>query len=220
MELFFILCVAVGVIVYLGVKTPNKTTAYAAMDKIIDDIKNIPLNIDKKYSDMKTGIALADTQKKIVITKNGSGKLYDYSDLTGVEVEIDGNQASSANLTGAAVGGILFGGAGAVVGAMTKSKTHKIIKLKLYFSDVHNPTSHIFFLNQRSETSILYPIVKNALIEVDEWYGRMSSILKQQTNTTQTKSVSIADEITKLTQLMVSGVISDEEFTKAKSQLF
>lgn len=222
MEILFILFAVVGVFVYLGVKSPDKTTAYASMDAIINKLKDKDqsLYIDKKYSDQTTGVALAKKQKKIIVTVNNDAKVYDYSDLTGVEVEIDGNQASSANLAGAAVGGLLFGGAGAVVGAMTKSKTHKTIKLKLYFSDVHNPTYHVYFLKQISETSTMYPIVKNALIDVDEWYGRMFSILKQQTSSIPaSKSDSIADEISKLSQLKINGVISDEEFIKAKTQL-
>ncbi len=209
------------IIRYFTDKSPNKTEAYIDLDRAVVKLneENQRFNVDAKYTDRTTGIALDAKGEKILISTNNGSRCYGYADLTGAEVVIDGNEASSANLGGAAVGGLLFGGAGAVVGAMAKGKRLRSVVLKLYFSDVQNPACHIHFLKKALKTDRFLPVVKNALKDVNDWYGRMTSILKATSRVNNAPLSSIADEIAKFAKLRDDKCISEQEFLDAKFRL-
>lgn len=106
-----------------------------------------------------------------------------FSKITGVEMikkntcEVNGTSENSSGnaLKRAAVGGILAGGAGAVVGAMTSknhtssvsySKSESIKSVIIYLSDISNPTLEFEMSEYNHKTPyVLYATIKAVLAE-------------------------------------------------------
>lgn len=135
------------------------------------------------------------------------------------EIIQNGQSISSGSLGRAVVGGVLFGGAGAVVGALTgrKSKT-KIteLRIKLTIDDINNSVFYIPILAKEvySDTAD-YHVAAQAAEEVISTIDIMLS--KNQAPEGQTSSA--ADEIRKYKELMDDGIISIEEFEVKKKEL-
>lgn len=84
----------------------------------------------------------------------GAAKMKDYysfDDVVDFELIEDGNTVSSGGLGRAVVGGVLFGGAGAVVGAVTGGKktkqTCKELRLKITMNSIENPVVYVDFIH-------------------------------------------------------------------------
>ena len=99
-----------------------------------------------------------DDNRKKWATLNNEGfleKIYDYDDIVNFELLEDGNSVASGGLGRALVGGILFGGAGAVVGGVTGRKKTKnyceSLKLKVTVDDINNPSVYINFINEKTK---------------------------------------------------------------------
>ena len=69
--------------------------------------------------------------------RTGSRAELDFKDIIGMEYREDG--VSTNGVGRAAVGGVLFGGTGAVVGAVTGKKTVQNVKMIIYVTDIVNP---------------------------------------------------------------------------------
>lgn len=135
--------------------------------------------IDKSYLHQKgfAYIALDDTKKQMILgapmdkkqiifaqsnDKNAfiiTHKLINYKDILKSEIIIDGQSISSKSYSGALMGGLLFGTAGAVVGSSggkTKhSKDINTIKLKLLLNDIQSPSYEVLFYNKSTDKGIL-----------------------------------------------------------------
>lgn len=73
---------------------------------------------------------------------NEEFRIYKYSDIINAELYEDGVVTQKASIGGALVGGVLAGGAGAIVGSQTTPNTKgtcKLMFVKLTVKDVENP---------------------------------------------------------------------------------
>jgi hypothetical protein len=102
-----------------------------------------------------------------------------------VEVEEDGTVISSASrgsqLAGAAVGGVLLGGVGAVVGAMTGSRKEKRqinrVDFKVTIEDVANPIFRVTLQSLPSPSD--GPVYRMTCLQTSEWQGRLEAVMRQ-----------------------------------------
>ena len=77
-------------------------------------------------------------------------KIYTFSDLIEATIDEDGTVIGKASLGRAAIGGALFGSAGAVIGALSRNKHKNIcnyITVNLTINDFANPLIKIILLN-------------------------------------------------------------------------
>lgn len=163
-----------------------------------------------------------------------------YSDIVSISYEENGSDVFNKSLGGAVVGGLLFGGVGAIVGGNTaKAKQNK---------EVRNMTVKIL-LKSTSKSSIILKIYEvgkdGAVLETKKdadrihYEGLMKEVTgikdifsiiidivdknletKKSTPVIQSlSSTSVADELTKLAKLKESGILSEEEFNAQKSKL-
>lgn len=107
-------------------------------------------------------------KKKAVVTET-----YDVNEVIHFEVLEDGKTVTSGGLGRAAVGGVLLGGVGAVVGAVTGGKTanKKVssIRLKLTLEDIENPVVYVEFLPTNGlEVKADTPVAKRAYQQIEE----------------------------------------------------
>ncbi len=154
---------------------------------------------------------------------------FKYEDIIDFELIQDGSSiVNKGGLGRAAIGGLLFGGSGAVVGSLTGSRkqtqTCTELRIKITINNTANPIIFIDFIKGVSykKDSILYrQLAENAetvmsMLQVITSANASASTSKQQANTSTS---STADEIRKYKELLDDGIITKEEFDQKKQQL-
>ena len=167
-------------------------------DKIKIDNKriNILKNIDSQEGFKKshhfikfsthndcTGVAIDDQSKQVCLINNDSLRIIKYYDIIESEIIAGENSITktsrSSKIAGAAVGGLLLGGVGAVIGGVSgkkiTTKEIKDVKLKLLINDTKNPVHLINF----SGFDSIGTEPKIALMKAQKWHDLISVIIKQ-----------------------------------------
>lgn len=234
MELVFavglmVVVVGVGAAIVQGIRRNEQANRFAHMPDFHASHSFIS-------ADGLSGIAVDDEQKKLcLIGDTAAYKIISYRDLLAFDVIQNGvsvtKTARASQAATAVLGGLMFGGIGALTGALTsKTVTHKKIKgvdLKLTINDITNP---IFFLNfQNVEVAAGGRIHSAAMERVDEWVGRLSVLVRladdedrsreRERDSPSPRIVSVASEISKLAELRQQGLLTDTEFSQQKQKL-
>lgn len=181
--------------------------------------------------------AIDDERRKVLAVNDYSDvRVANYDDIIKVDILEDGTLVSSKSalrtIGGAAVGNLVAGGAGMVVGGLsgdTKStKQVKEIKVKILLRDVKSPELTItiwknFTLNTKDESG------RTRYVKLMNYANQIKDIIsviidncdKKQTQNQQSErtSVSVADELEKLAKLKERGIITDSEFKIQKEKL-
>lgn len=181
--------------------------------------------------------------KVLVLVGPGHHEIFNYSDIIEVSYEENGSQlyTKSAGRTvgGAIVGGVLMGGAGAVVGGLSgASKQNKEIKnmdikillrstsrtsCVLHFKDV----DRVLKTKDDADRRLYETYVKNANQAKDVLSVIIDNAKQASTPIAQPiaqpvvapASSSVADELAKLAKLKADGILTEEEFQAQKSKL-
>ena len=184
-----------------------------------------------------------DFFKVLVLVGPGHHEIINYSDIIEVSYEENGSQlyTKSAGRTvgGAIVGGVLMGGAGAVVGGLSgASKQNKEIKnmdikillrsksrtsCVLHFKDV----DRVLKTKDDADRRLYETYVKNANQAKDVLSVIIDNAKQASTPIAQPiaqpvvapASSSVADELAKLAKLKADGILTEEEFQAQKSKL-
>lgn len=184
-----------------------------------------------------------DFFKVLVLVGPGHHEIFNYSDIIEVSYEENGSQlyTKSAGRTvgGAIVGGVLMGGAGAVVGGLSgASKQNKEIKnmdikillrstsrtsCVLHFKDV----DRVLKTKDDADRRLYETYVKNANQAKDVLSVIIDNAKQASTPIAQPiaqpvvapVSSSVADELAKLAKLKADGILTEEEFQAQKSKL-
>ena len=154
----------------------------------------------------------------------------------------DGNQTGvGSSLVGAAVGGLLFGEAGGIIGAMLPSRTDnrkcEMLQIKLVLNSIGASQRYINFIGEhsgvppQSRSSYEY---KNIYKALEECVSLLTIIMKRnaekknntvvvtdarQPSYTGNQSVDIIESIKKLAELKELGLINENEFETKKIEL-
>lgn len=189
-------------------------------------------------------VGLNFDNQTIGLGKNKSLAISNFSQIIQVDLLQNDKTTTSTDksslLTRATVGGVLLGGVGAVVGAVT-AKTHstnELAKISLRVITESNSYSILFLDIQNVSSAGTGSIISSASSEADRFYGLVLKAMKQAaaaqlTATTARQaalpstpsraavvsSVSVASEIEKLWKLKESGAVSDQEYEQAKQTL-
>ena len=184
-----------------------------------------------------------DFFKVLVLVGPDFHESFNYSDIIEVSYEENGSQlyTKSAGRTvgGAVVGGVLMGGAGAVVGGLSgASKQNKEIKnmdikillrstsrtsCVLHFKDV----DRVLKTKEDADRKLYETYVKNANQAKDVLSVIIDNAKQASAPIAQPiaqpvvvpASSSVADELAKLAKLKADGILTDEEFQAQKSKL-
>jgi hypothetical protein len=187
-------------------------------------------------------VAVSFDRKAIAIGREQSMTICEFSKIVQVDLltndrTIASNQGSA--LARATVGGVLFGGAGAMVGAISSgsSSTAKTAADKISLRVITDTNAHtVTFLSiaNTKERAGLDSIRSIASSEADRWYGVLLNAMKQspsknsaakaisspeiliQQARSQNAPTSLASELERLWHLKESGALSADEYEKAK----
>ena len=168
--------------------------------------------------------------------------LVPFDDIVDFAIIDNGNQTGvGSSLVGAAVGGLLFGEAGGIIGAMLPSRTDnrkcEMLQIKLVLNSIGASQRYINFIGEhsgvppQSRSSYEY---KNIYKALEECVSLLTIIMKRNAekinNTvvvtdirrlsyTGNQSVDIIESIKKLGELKELGLISEDEFETKKLEL-
>lgn len=151
-----IIFLVVGIGVFIGsAQVSQMKTAQRAIQKSLLEFPNFKADHQFISQDARSAISI-DTENRLLCltlwTNTANNRLIEYRDVLSAEILRDGYsviKTSRASQAGAALlGGALFGGAGALVGALTGTKTQRgktnKIDLQIIVNDPHEP---IFLVN-------------------------------------------------------------------------
>lgn len=135
---------------------------YDTSNHKIAEVPNVEKSNSFQYSHLY--FVVDENNKKIVFINaninNIRVKTIFFNEIQGIDISEDGtsvfNKSTSSVVGRALVGGLLFGGVGAVVGGVTgKSKEKKTLnsyKVTIQLSDINNPTHEIEFVTDPIES--------------------------------------------------------------------
>ncbi len=178
----------------------------------------------------------------LVIVTPTSYDIFDYKEIIEVSYEENGTQlyskSSMRTVGGAIVGGVLMGGAGAVVGGLSGTTTqHKEVKtmtLKILLRSTEKPTYLINFNESKrvlknedkSDNALYKKYQRNAnkakdilSVIIDKVKQEKVVAVRQVEPQTIQQSTTIADELAKLAKLKSDGILTEEEFNAQKTKL-
>ncbi|AJA41360.1 putative immunity protein [Geobacillus virus E3] len=204
MTVFLVIAgIVVFLIAFAAIFGDNKSLEKSYKNKLA--IQNIQSSNEftptKSYisKNNKSGIEINENDKLIRIfyldqNEEIKSKIYHFSDLIESEVKIDNQSvlktSRSSQLVGAAVGTVVAGGIGAIIGGLSGSKTQneyiKNIDLCVKVNDFNTPLFKISFLSNISEFGIEnkqglkkdHKDVQEALRDVEYWHSILNLIIK------------------------------------------
>ncbi|XMB72427.1 hypothetical protein RJI07_00640 [Mycoplasmatota bacterium WC30] len=165
---------------------------------------------------------------------NNWSKQYSANDIKGYEI-IDNSQVierKTNNFGKMVAGGLLFGGIGVLAGAIDKGgkikrKTKSDIRIRLILNDLHNASVELKCDSFEIAYNFLYTLrileekysnslLKDNLSKID----KIENLNVKNTDFPQNiKSSSFSEQISKLKDLLIDGIISVEEFNLLKSRI-
>lgn len=170
------------------------------------------------------------------IVKQTKGKadisVYSYRDIMKAEVIEAGNAITSTNrmsqLAGAAIGTAITGGIGTIIGGLSGSKktvsTSTKVGINVVVNDTQRPLYQIDFL--KSETKKTSSKYKEAMEQAQNLHALISVLIKQADTedaktiaTNQTATLSLADELKKISELLNQGILNQDEYNELKAKL-
>lgn len=193
-------------------------------------------------------ILLYDTDNKTIkFYMNNESTRYSFADILQCEIIEDGRttikKSTSGTVGRALLGGLIAGGAGAIIGGLTSSSKvqEKInrISVRIIVNDPNHPSWEIFYLNSilgEQKGNYLYNramtsarnvhAMLSGFIRIGEQIREVEAQVAAQQVTQQSSileptklQISVADELMKLKSLLDSAIITQDEFDSQKKKI-
>ena len=166
-------------------------------------------------------------------------RIYKFTDILDFKIIDNGSSVmEGSSLIGAAVGGALFGGAGAIVGSTLSSRKSvgkcSQLSVKIIINDIHESTRYLNILGDNSEFTDSYSresaTYGSAMKIAEQCISILTIILKrnhelsspQPANTSNSGDAGkedIIENIKKLSELKEMGILTEAEFESKKKEL-
>ncbi|MBZ0104616.1 MAG: restriction endonuclease [Sulfuricella denitrificans] len=242
---------AIGIIIGIGAISIYLVNDTVKKKKAMDSKKN---EMDSKLKALpdfcpthrifgwlgQSGLAVDVTRKKVCLITNSDTDVFyrmiSYKDILSVELIEDGiSTTKTSRLSqsgGAAVGGILLGGVGAIVGGLSgkRETSEKVenIDLRLTVNDTDAPLHTITFLKVPIEKAMSIYAKQNQAARL--WYGIIDVLIKSADSENKSLPFSelnealpstpvyVDDEIKKLQDLHATSALTADKFQQQKNE--
>lgn len=239
--------VAIFIIMSVISSNEKEKKEKALKEKVSNELKNVEGFQPSKKVVTKWGLLAVDNNSQKIAIKGPMGKItvLPFEDILSCEVIEDGDtvykKTTSRTVGRAIVGGALAGGAGAIIGGLSgKEKEQKSVsklELKILFRNNEKQSFRLKFFDAWDFTdktkksvklsdSVFGSTVKQKITQLNNWKDTLNIIIdsvdkeKGVKNDTSQKSFSSpADDIEKLHDLKVKGIITEEEFLEQKKKI-
>lgn len=229
-----IVCFLIAIVAVAWVQSSFLSEKQVEISTALQSLNNFSVTQVVVSEDGKTGLAIDENKKKLCFANCLNGKVsldeIGYQDILASEIVENGETVTKTSrgsqVAGAVIGGLVFGGIGAVVGGLsgnTKSSSRiRTLDLQVTVKNVRTPIRVINFLNhETNKNSVHYT---SALKAATHWHGIISVLLKEievekDGSIGKAVSISVSDELLKLDQLREKGILSQEEFIAQKKKL-
>lgn len=142
-----------------------------------------------------------------------------YSDIIDYELLEDGAAIQEGGIGRAVVGGLIAGGAGAIVGSTTRKTKDFCTSLAIKITVRNRGAEYATFINSKINKNTLH--YKTRYKAAQDAMSQLLLITRENSvnNETQNGYTSKADEILKLKKLLDAGAIDQDEFVSLKQEL-
>lgn len=184
------------------------------------------------FSDDKTFVLIDNRNKQVVLGRDKNEKIVNYSEIASVEVITDGTTISSTNrgsqLLGAAVGGLAFGGVGAIVGGLSgSSKTSvkvKKLSIRVIVDDNVNPIFNVTFFNWTGGgkgLDVKGDIIKPYIEKSEKFHALLTNTMRnaKKLESSDDLSMGSTEKLSKLWKLKEAGALTAQEYESEKKKL-
>jgi hypothetical protein len=180
-DLYYIVGFFILIIVFFWFKQSKKEKD---IKKIFLEQENFNPSLEYISNFNHSAIAVDSENKKILFLQDMKISIINYNELLSVETRINDEvlyeTKRGSQLVGAAVGGLLLGPLGLLLGGLTgkKSSTKKISKLSIRatISNIKQPFCDIIFYEGSPVKTDSFAIEGHSK-QADEWIGRLSVII-------------------------------------------
>lgn len=236
--------IVVGAIFVIVIQFNNRAERKSKLAIANSSVKDFQTSTKIESDDALFLFAIDNENRKVMIVlannneTNARTRIVNFSDIISVDLLEDSNtifsKSTMRTIGGGLVGGVLAGGAGAIVGGLSgnnkgKREVSRIsVKLLVRNQDVPSIIIDCYNGSPMTTTGMTEVLYKQTLKEAQSIVDHVSVIIdiidqesKQQVDNsgTPTHSISVADELEKLCALKDKGVLSEEEFNKQKALL-
>lgn len=186
---FILIVVLIFAVAFIAVAASTAADSDAASKKG-DAVKAIPgFSVSASYfgGQKASGIAIDETSRRIaVVHGTSSPNIYQYDQILAVEATRDGMSLTKTNrgsqVAGAAVGAVLLGPVGLLLGGLTGSSRQvdkvRKLSLKIYTKDMGRPMEEVVFFNSDTAISADSEGVKSFVYLMDSWYARLRAVVE------------------------------------------
>lgn len=165
--MYIFLFLFIGLLIYLVLKSRSNIEAYKKDQDAYLKAHGVTYStVVEWYGPFKASLfrVIVDERKEYIYLSKGidpkSFQRIRFSDLIGIDIIVDGKTGSG--LGEAVIGGMLFGGVGAMAGAMIGKKQYVSgIDVVIYRRSISRPTYTFHFFNKKIEADD--PVVRSAL---------------------------------------------------------
>lgn len=189
--------------------------------------------------------AVDKIHRKVAYLNGNRERVFSFEDIINVELSEDSatiaSKSTMRTLGGTLVGGVIAGGAGAVVGGLSGNTNLKkevsLVQVKIRLRNLEEPAVIINCFDYISmghgevakENNLSWDRYKQGLEHAKKIVDLVSVIIDDvdrsekkdlhSSNTTSNGNMLVADELAKLVDLKNKGILTEEEFLKQKNKL-
>lgn len=211
-----------------GISPNYSTMREVSLDEFINNREKMNQEKEKQVKDLTEFKADQNIEKCIFIDSEkkqfkikGLFKgniVYNLEDISSFDIVENGNIVASSGLGKAAIGGIAFGGFGAVVGAITGKKSKEMVnklQIKINMKALNTPVVYIDLLPAPTKKG---SVVYNATVrKADTILSSLDTILKEILSPIESNIE--MNDLRKLKELLDEGILTQEEFDLKKKKI-